>query len=146
VEGGKDPPGAAPTHHGLGSTQRRGELGATLHGAARTVSNWTAMEPRRLQPLDPVLSAANSRLALAPIAKSGTASAHDTTSMQPEDLGTPAAMAADELQEDAARGHANVDNADLGRDWRAIVSLKRHPNTRHLGLQNARLTHVRDAN
>jgi hypothetical protein len=59
------------------------------------------MEPRCLQPLDPLLSSPNSRLALAPVAKAGAAPAHDVACMQVEDLSAPAAMAAEELQEDA---------------------------------------------
>jgi hypothetical protein len=49
-----------------------------------------------------MLGATNPRLALAPIAKSCTASAHDVPCMEAEDLSATPAMAADELQEDAA--------------------------------------------
>jgi hypothetical protein len=65
------------------------------------------MEPRSLQPLDPVLSAPNSGLALAPIAKSRTAAAHDATCMQAEDPSAAAAGSAEELEKDDARAHAN---------------------------------------
>jgi hypothetical protein len=49
-----------------------------------------------------MLGAANSRLALTPIAKPGAAAANNATRMQPKDLSAPPAMAADELQEYAA--------------------------------------------
>jgi hypothetical protein len=67
------------------------------------------------------------------------------TSMQPEDLGTPAAMAADELQEDTAGAHVKLRNANLGRKRRAIVSLKRYRDTLHVGRQSAGAAQVRDA-
>jgi hypothetical protein len=94
------------------------------------------MEPCRLQPFDPMLGSANRRLALAPVAKSGTTSAHNVPCMQSKDLGAPAAMATDELQEDAAGAHPNGGYTNLGRD-RHPISLKRHRDTLHVGRQNA---------
>jgi hypothetical protein len=95
------------------------------------------MEARCLQALDPVLGTPNRWLALTPVAKSRASTAHDVACMQSEDPSAPAAMAADELQEDATRTHAKADDADLGRDWRAVVFLKRHSNTSHVGRQCA---------
>jgi hypothetical protein len=43
--------------------------------------------------------------------------------MQSEDLSAPGAPVADELQEDAAATHVKADDADLCRDWNAVVSL-----------------------
>jgi hypothetical protein len=57
--------------------------------------------------------------------------------MQPKDLSAPAAMAADELKEDAARTHAKVDDANEARDRRAVVFLKSHFNVRHVARQCA---------
>ena len=95
----------------FGSAQRGHELFATLHRSAGTLGHGTTMEPHRLQPLNPVLSATNRWLAFAPIA-----SAHDPALMQSKDLSAPAATSADELQEDAARAHANVVDVNLRRD------------------------------
>jgi hypothetical protein len=81
------------------------------------------MEPRRLQLFDPMLGSSNSRLALAPVAKSSATPAHDLTCVQAEDLSPPPTTAADELQEVDTRAHANNDHANLARDRRAIVSL-----------------------
>jgi hypothetical protein len=81
------------------------------------------MEPRRHEPLDPMLSPPNCRLALAPVAKPGATPAHDVCFMQSKDPSTPAATSADELQEDDARAHANANHANLARDWGAIISL-----------------------
>jgi hypothetical protein len=61
-----------------------------------------------------MLGAPNRWLALAPITKSRATSTHDATRMQSEDLSAPAAMSADELQEDATRAHAKADYANLG--------------------------------
>jgi hypothetical protein len=61
---------------------------------------------------------------MAPVTKSRTAPAHDATSIESKDLSAPAAISADELKEGAARPHAKADDADLGRDWRAVVFLK----------------------
>jgi hypothetical protein len=58
-------------------------------------------------------SAANCRLALAPVAKPRAASAHDVTCMQPEDPSAPTASTADELQKDDARAHAHVGDANF---------------------------------
>jgi hypothetical protein len=71
------------------------------------------MKPRRLQPLYPLLSAANIRLAFAPVAKPGAAPAHDMCFIQSKDPSAPAATSADELQEDAAGAHAKADDANL---------------------------------
>ena len=71
------------------------------------------MKPRRLQPLYPMLSAANRRLALAPIAKPGTAAANYTASMQTENPSAPTAGSAEELDEDDARAHAHVGDPNL---------------------------------
>jgi hypothetical protein len=95
------------------------------------------MEARCPQALDPMLGTPNRWLALAPVPKSRASTAHDLACMQSEDLSAPAAMAADELQEDTARTHAKADDADLGPDWRAVVFLNRHSNTRHVGRQSA---------
>jgi hypothetical protein len=46
--------------------------------------------------------------------------------MQSKDLSAAGVMSADGLQEDGARSHPNADDANLSRDWRFIVSLKRH--------------------
>jgi hypothetical protein len=94
-------PAEMPTHHCLRPAQGPGELGATLHGASWTARHWTAVKSCRLQSLDPMLGATDSRLALAPITKSRAAPTHDATRMQSEDLSAPATMSADELQEDA---------------------------------------------
>jgi hypothetical protein len=71
------------------------------------------MKPRRLQPLYPMLSAANRRLALAPVAKPRATPAHDATCMQSKDLSAPSARPANELHEYDARAHANADDANL---------------------------------
>jgi hypothetical protein len=60
------------------------------------------VEPRRFEALYPMLGAANSRLALAPVAQPGAAPAHDVACIQPEDPGAAAAESADELDEDDA--------------------------------------------
>jgi hypothetical protein len=64
--------------------------------------------------------------------------------MQSKDLSAPATIAADELEEDTAGAHAKFENANLGRNRDSIASLQRHCNTRHVGRQSARSTHVRD--
>jgi hypothetical protein len=84
-----------------------------------------------------MLCTSNGWLALAPVAKSRAATAHNPICVQSKDLSASAASPADELQEDAARTHAKADDADLGGDWRAVVFLKRHSNTRHVGRQSA---------
>jgi hypothetical protein len=94
------------------------------------------MESRSLQPLDPVLSAANSRLTLAPVAQPCAAPALDATRVQAKDLGAPAATAADELKENAAGACAKRDDANLGRNRQAIVSFERHRDTRHIWRQS----------
>jgi hypothetical protein len=81
------------------------------------------MESRRLKPLNPMHGAAHRRLTLAPVAKPGAAAAHDVTCIQAEDPSAAAAGSADELEEDDAGTHANADQANLARDWRAVVSL-----------------------
>jgi hypothetical protein len=93
------------------------------------------MEPHRLQPLNPMLGATNSGLALAPVAKSRAAPAHNPICVQSKDLSAPTTGSADELQEDAARTHAKTD--DFGGDWRTFVFLKRQHNTRHIERQSA---------
>jgi hypothetical protein len=125
------------THNRFGPAQRRRELSATLHSAARTVRNWGPMEPRRLQPLDPLLSAPNGRLTLARVTKARAASAHDTTDVQSQDSSAPPALPADELQENAARAHAKAGDADFGRDWRSVVTWKGHYDTRDFRRQSA---------
>jgi hypothetical protein len=55
--------------------------------------------------------------------------------MQSKDLSAPVSGSADELQEDGARAHPNADDANLCRDWRVIVSLKRQRDPRHVGRQ-----------
>jgi Resolvase, N terminal domain/Helix-turn-helix domain of resolvase len=101
-----------------------------------TAGHGTVMEPRRLEPLNPMLSAPNRRFALTPVAKPGASPTHDTTCMQSKDLCAAAARSADQLQENPARAHANADDANLGRDGRGIVCLKRHRDTRHLERQS----------
>jgi hypothetical protein len=54
-----------------------------------------------------------------------------------KDLGAPAAIAADELQEDAAGARAKLDDANLGRNRQAITSLNRYRDTLHVGRQDA---------
>jgi hypothetical protein len=81
------------------------------------------MEPRRLEAFYPTLGAANSRLALTPVAKSGAASAHDAACICTKGLSATAAGSAYELEEDDARAHVNADDANVTRDWRAIVIL-----------------------
>jgi hypothetical protein len=103
------------------------------------------MEPHRLQPLYPMLSATNSGLALAPVAKPGAAPAQDLTCVQAKDLGASAAGSADELKENDPGAHANADNADIARDRRIVDSLQRHSDMHHVGCQSARSTHVGDA-
>jgi hypothetical protein len=103
------------------------------------------MEPRRLEPLYPMLSAANSRFALAPVSQTGAAPAHDVTCMQSKDLSAPAARSAHELEEDAAGRHSDAQDAHLARNWRAVVPSKRQSDTLHIERQSARSTHVRDA-
>jgi hypothetical protein len=53
-------------------------------------------------------------------------------------------MAADELQEDASGAHVKLHNANLSRKRQAIVSLKRHRDTLHVGRQSAGATQVGD--
>jgi hypothetical protein len=78
-------------------------------------------------------SAANRRLTLAPVAKACASPTHDTTRMQPKGSSAPTTMLADELQENAAREHAKAGDAYFGRDWRSVVTLKGHCDTRHVG-------------
>ena len=92
------------------------------------------MKPCRLEPINSVLSAANCRLALTPVTEPSAAPAHDPARIQPEDLSASAATA-DELQKHSAGAHGNADDANLGRDWHAVVSLKCHLDTRHVGRQ-----------
>jgi hypothetical protein len=103
------------------------------------------MEPRRLQSFYPMLSTSNGGLALAPVSKARTAATPNPTSVESKDLGAPAAMIAVELKEDAAGAHAKLEDANLGRNRDSIISLQRHCDTRHVGPQSARSTHVRDA-
>jgi hypothetical protein len=56
--------------------------------------------------------------------------------MQPKNLSAPTASPAKELQEDTARAHAKVHDADFAGDFRAVVSLKGHRDMRHVGRQN----------
>ena len=48
------------------------------------------------------------------------------TGIQAKDLGASAARPANELQKHSAGAHGNADDANLGRDWHAVVSLKGH--------------------
>jgi hypothetical protein len=57
--------------------------------------------------------------------------------MQTEDLRASAAIAADELHENAAGTHANADDADMGRDWRVVQSFQGQDDTGHVGRQSA---------
>ena len=116
LERGKNTPGEMTTHDGFGSAQGRHELRSALHRSSGTTRNWAAIEP--------------------PVAKPGAAPARDEARMQSEHLSAPAAASTNELQEDAARAHANADDANLGRGWRAVVSLKGHCDTRHVGRQS----------
>jgi hypothetical protein len=70
-----------------------------------------------------MLSTSNSRFALAPVAQAGASPAHYAAYMQSKDLSAPATIAADELQEDDTGPHAKLDDANLDRDWEAVVFL-----------------------
>jgi hypothetical protein len=137
VERGDNTPSKVPTHHRLRTAQRRHQLGATLHGAALTMSDLAAVEPGCLQALDPMQGATNGGLALAPIAQPGAAPAHYSACVEPQHLSASAAGSADELKEDGAGTHANTDNSDIARDRRAVVSLQRHCDICHVGRQSA---------
>jgi hypothetical protein len=57
--------------------------------------------------------------------------------MQAEDLRASPAMAADQLQEDDTRSHANAGHANVSRDCRAVSVLKRQDDARRPGRQSA---------
>jgi hypothetical protein len=97
----------------FGPAQRGHELFATLHRSAGTLGHGPhgTASP----------SAARSYVErgeppACPRTNSEDPSAHDHALMQSKDLSAPAATSADELQEDAARAHANVDDVNLRRD------------------------------
>jgi hypothetical protein len=102
------------THHRFGPVQRRHQLLATLHRSPGPPRHRSAVEPRRHQTLDPMLSASNGWLPLAPVAKPRAAPAHNMTSMQSKDSSAPTAGSADELEKDDVGPHANAGEADLG--------------------------------
>jgi hypothetical protein len=56
----------------------------------------------RLKALDPMLGAANCRLALTPIAKPRATATHDAACRQYENLSSAAARTADELKENSS--------------------------------------------
>jgi hypothetical protein len=56
--------------------------------------------------------------------------------MQPKNLSAPSAGSADELREDVARANAKTDDANLSRDWDAVLSLQRHCDPVHVERQS----------
>jgi hypothetical protein len=74
-----------PTHHRLGSAQRRGQLRSTLDASTRSKPSRTVVEARP-QKLNTSLCATNRSQALRPVSETNAAPAGNAALKQPKDL------------------------------------------------------------